>query len=193
VLRAAPLGLLIALACVVVSRATHFQPGYLYGLIGGWSFTVALEEREEGQGQFLTLGVVLFLALAAWFAFVPVAEAANHVHPSTGVLVADSILAAFFIGGIEGLLFGLTPLRFMPGHAVSRWSWAAWGVLAMAVSFVFVQVLLRPSDGYLGRSSSASVGVTVALFVAFGAASVAFWAWFRTHPDRATGDSPPPA
>ena len=99
------------------------------------------------------------------------------------MLVADAFLAAIFIGGIEGALFSLVPLRFLPGHHIVQWSRIAWAVLAFATAFLFVDVLLRPRAGYLGRSSTASAVVTYGLFALFGAASIAFWAWFRANPD----------
>jgi hypothetical protein len=184
-LKAVPSGLAVALVCVVVSRAVHFQPGYLYGLVGGFAFTVALAQRDEGQSEFLSFFVRLGVAVVAWIVFVPVARAANHLHPAFPVLVADSFFAALFIGGIEGALFALVPVRFLPGHRLAKWSRAAWIVTAAVTAFLFVNVLLRPENGYLGQSSTASAVVTYGLFGAFGVASVAFWWWFRTHPDPA--------
>ena len=172
-----------AFVCVVVSRAVHFQPGYLYGLIGGFSFAVALDHREEGQARFVGFAVGLAVAMAGWFAFVPISHSANHLHPGFAVLVGNAFLAAVFIGGIEGALFTLIPLQLLPGHHVIRWSRVAWAILAFATAFLFVDVLLRPQTGYLGKSSTASAFVTYALFAGFGAASVAFWGWFRLHPD----------
>jgi hypothetical protein len=187
---AVPAGLVIAFVGVVVSRSVHFQPGYLYGLVGGFSFIVALDQRDEGRSQFVAFVVRLLMAIVAWVLFVPVSHAANHLHPNVGVLVVDAFLAAVFIGGIEGALFSLVPLRFLPGHHVSRWSWTAWAVLAFATAFLFVDVLLRPQGGYLGRSSTASGLVTYGLFTLFGVASVAFWGWFRTHPDPEPSSEP---
>jgi len=184
-LRAVPIGLAVALVCVLVSRAVHFQPGYLYGLVGGFAFTVALARRDEGRSELLSFVVRLGVAVVAWIVFVPVSSAANHLHPAFPVLVADSFVAAVFIGGIEGALFALVPIRFLPGHKVAQWSWPAWIVTAAVTAFLFVNVLLRPENGYLGQSSTASAVVTYGLFGCFGVASVAFWWWFRTHPDPA--------
>jgi hypothetical protein len=49
VLRAIPAGLAIAVLSVVVSRLTHFEPGYLYGLVCGVAFAHKLKEAEEGH------------------------------------------------------------------------------------------------------------------------------------------------
>jgi hypothetical protein len=181
-LRAIPSALLIGVLCVVVSRVTHFEPGYLYGVLGGAVFAMSLERRSEGRAEVAVSVTALVVALAAWVVFDPVARAADGTDPSFLLLSADSFLAALFIGGIEGLLFGLIPLRFLPGYRVRSWSWAAWGVLTAVVLFTFVHVLLMPESGYLGRSTAASVRLSVALFIAFGIASGLFWLWFRLRP-----------
>jgi hypothetical protein len=123
-------------------------------------------------------------------AFEPVATAANGADPTLAVLVGDSLLGCLFIGGIEGLLFSLVPLRFLPGYRVRQWGWVPWGVLTLATTFVFVHVLLVPESGYLGRSTTVSATVTMALFGAFGLGSVLFWAWFRFRPDPAGSAGP---
>jgi hypothetical protein len=187
-LDAVPSGLVVAAMCVLVSRLTHFQPGYLYGLLGGFAFTVAMAEKDDGREEMAAIVVTLLVALVAWIAFIPVSTAANKLDPNFMVQLADALLAALFIGGIEGLLFGLIPLRFLPGHRLARWSWVAWTAAASVVTMIFVTVLLRPSSGYLGSSTTASVTVTYVLFGLFGAGSIAFWAWFRFRPDPAEPD-----
>jgi hypothetical protein len=124
----------------------------------------------------------LLVALGAWVGFEPVAHAANAAHPSLGVLVADSFLGCVFIGGIEGMLFSLIPLRFLPGHRVKQWGWVPWAVITALTLYVFVHVLLTPSSGYLGRSTSTTTNLTIVLFGAFGLLSLVFWAWFRLRP-----------
>jgi hypothetical protein len=193
-LRAIPSALLIAVVCVVVSRSVHFTPGYLYGVVGGAVFAVALDRKGEGRAEVGVLAVGLVVALGAWAAFVPVARLANADHPSFGVLTLDSFLAAMFIGGVEGLLFGMVPLRFLPGHRIKGWSWGAWVLATAVLLYLFVHVLLQPEAGYLGRSTAASVTVTLVLFGVFGVSSVLFWLWFRLRPTPAeeSGHEAPP-
>ena len=102
--------------------------------------------------------------------------------PSFLTLSLDSFFACLFIGGLEGLLFGLIPLRFLPGARIANWSWIAWGVLTAVVAYLFVHVLLMPETGYLGRSTAASVTTTIVLFAAFAVVSVLFWGYFRLRP-----------
>jgi hypothetical protein len=190
-LKAIPSALLVAAVCVLVSRLTHFEPGYLYGVLGGAVFAAALDRRTEGRAETAVLLTGFVLALAAWVGLGPVAHTADGPDPSFAVLGVDAVLASLFIGGLEGLLFGLVPLRFLPGSRVKAWSWPAWGVLMAIVLYVFVHVLLNPEAGYLGRSTTASVTVTLALFVAFAVVSALFWLWFRLRPgedeDEAAG------
>lgn len=190
-LRAIPSALLIGVLCVVVSRVTHFEPGYLYGVLGGAVFAASLERRSEGRAEVVVSAAALALALVAWVAFDPVAQAADGADPSFLLLSTDAFLAALFIGGIEGLLFGLIPLRFLPGFRVKGWSWIAWGVLTAVVLYTFVHVLLMPEAGYLGRSTAASVQLSVALLVAFGVASGVFWLWFRFRPTPGADEEQP--
>lgn len=192
VLHAIPSALLVAVVCVLISRLVKFQPGYLYGLVGGAAFVAALGRREEGRSEVAVIAAALALALVAWVVFGVVASQANDPHPAFGVLVADSLLAGLFIGGIEGLLFSLIPLRFLPGYRVKGWSWVVWIVLTAIVTFTFVNVLLRPASGYLGQSTQASVTLAGILFVAFGVSSVLFWLYFRLRPSTEQGSSPVP-
>jgi hypothetical protein len=180
--KSVPAGLAIGAVCVIVSRAVDFRPGYLYGLVGGIAFAAALDQRDTGRSELIGLGAGLGVAVVAWLGFVPVSDAAND-GGGFPIQVLDALLASLFIGGVEGALFSLIPVRFMPGHRIATFSWIAWIIAAGGAAFVFVHVLLRPENGYLGTSSTASIAVTYGLFAAFGLASIAFWAWFRYHPE----------
>ena len=52
----------------------------------------------------------------------------------------------------------------------------------VVVLYLFVHVLLMPESGYLGRSTAASVTVTLVLFAAFAVVSAGFWLYFRLRP-----------
>jgi hypothetical protein len=135
----------------------------------------------------------LLVAVLAWVAFAQVSAQVDSTGPSFVLLAADSFLAALFIGGLEGLLFGLVPLRFLPGARIKGWSWLAWAALMAVVLYAFVHVLLIPESGYLGRSTAASATVTVVLFAAFGLLSCAFWLYFRLRPEAPQTDERPGA
>ena len=179
-LHALPSGLIVAGACVLVSRLTDFQPGYLYGLIGGVVFARRLTSREEGHTVAVTSLVTLAVAVMAWVAWVPV-SAQSVVHPqSFGWAVASNFLAAVFVSGMVGLLIGLVPLRFLPGDKLATWHRGVWGAVFGLAALAVVEVMLRPNSTG-ARVTAPPFLTTAGLFVGFGAVSVAFWFYFKVR------------
>jgi hypothetical protein len=96
----------------------------------------------------------------------------------------ESCLGAIFLLGLESVVVGLLPMRFLDGARVKEWSGAAWAVLFTLGLFALVHVLLSPGSGYVGHSSGQVTVAVIVLYVVFGAISVAFWAYFRYRPER---------
>jgi len=95
-----------------------------------------------------------------------------------GWALLSNFLAAVFVSGMVGLVIGLVPLRFMPGEKLANWNRGAWGAVFGIASLAVIEIMLRPqSTG--ARPASVPFWTTVALFLAFGAASVLFWGYFR--------------
>jgi photosystem II stability/assembly factor-like uncharacterized protein len=179
-LRALPSALLIAAACVLVSRVTDFQPGYLYGLIGGVVFTGRLNAVQEGHEVAVASVGTLAASIGAWLLWVPVSSAAAADPSSFGLALVENFLAALFLSGMVGLVISLVPLRFLPGERVAQWHWGAWAVLFGVACLAMIDVMLRPQT----RPAHASIApfwTTLGLFLAFGVASVLFWAYFKVR------------
>lgn len=187
-LRALPLGLVIALACMLVSRLTGFQPGYLYGVIAGIVFREAVGSRERGHGVAVASLATLILAVGAWAAWTPVATSASHPHANAFVLTADTFLAGLFISGIVGTVVALVPLEFMPGSALARWHRGAWMAVFTVATFLLIQVMLHPA-ARARRIPDAPIVTTAVLFGVFGLLSVAFNRYFALRGRRSTGRS----
>ena len=182
-LRVFPAALIVAGVCVLVSRLAHFQPGYLYGLIGGFAFVRELDTRDEGRQTLTTTLALLTVAVGTWAAWTPLNNAVERGDASLGLTLADAALAAVFIAGVEGLLFGLLPLRFLSGEKLLRWSKPLWLAAYTLVVFVFLSIVVRPDGGPVTDSSTVTV---IILFVVFAVASATFWAYFRYRPTAAT-------
>ncbi len=182
-LRALPSGLVVAALCVLVSRAVNFQPGYLYGVIGGIAFAGALPSRDEGHLVALSSTVTLVVAVVAWLLWVPAATAARAPGAGFGTALWANVLSALFVGGLAGVVIGLVPLRFLPGEKLAAWHWGAWTATFAIALFGLVQIMLRPQSSS-AHVASVPLWTTVGLFLAFGTASVAFWAYFRTPTTR---------
>ena len=182
-IRALPATLLIAAMCVLVSRLTNFQPGYLYGLIVGFFFARHVTSDVEGKAEASAAGTSLVAAFVAWvvLAFL---RGNGSTDAFTNALL-QAATATVVVAGLENAVFAMLPLRFMPGGAVFTWNRKVWAVLIGLGIFGFAHVLLNPSSGagYLADTSRTSFLTMVVLLAAFGLASVLFWAWFRFRPD----------
>jgi hypothetical protein len=181
-LRAVAWTLPFAAFSVLISRAVGFLPGYLYGLVIGYAFIHEIEEREEGRGLAAGAWWMLGLALVAWFSLGAVRT--PGIEPTVPAQVAQSVFAAITVGGIEGIVFGLVPLRFLHGEAVFRWRRSRWAVLYGLGVFAFLWIILNPSNGFIGTSSQTELFTALALFIGFGLVSVLFWSYFRFRRPR---------
>jgi len=181
-LHALPSGLLVAGVCVLVSRLTGFQPGYLYGLIGGVAFAGSLTVREEGHATLVASAATLLVAVTAWLVWVPIHDVASRSQTAPGffVVLVENLLAAVFVGGLVGLVIGLVPLRFLPGEKLATWHRGVWALVFAISVFGLVQIMLRPQSA-AAHAASVPFWTTVGLFLAFGAASTAFWGYFRVR------------
>ena len=176
--------LVVAAACVLISRVVGFLPGYLYGLVFGYSFAVSIEPRQDGRAGALGAWWLLALAFVAWVTLGAVRI--PGVEDTVQGTIAASVLAAVVVAGIEGVVLSLVPLRFLPGELVLRWQRVRWVVLYAVGLFGFVFILLNPASGYVPQQASVPFVVALGLFAGFALASVLFWGWFRFRPRRDT-------
>jgi hypothetical protein len=177
-LRVLPWTLPIAAACVLVSRIADVHPGYVYGLLAGYTFEGEYSKRAEGRAAAISTAALFALSIVAWLAWTPVKAAAEQPGAGFGMLVLDAMLAMIFVVGLETMAFGLVPLRFLDGEKIVAWSRLVWGMLFAAGVFGLLHVLLNPRSGYLATARGGVVTL-ILLFAAFGTASFAMWAYFR--------------
>lgn len=191
---ALPGALVIGVACVVLSRAVHFQPGYFYGLVGGLALSRTLERDESGRLAANTVALLLTLSLASWLALMPVSAAAAENGRTAATIFIENVLAGIFWAALDSLVIAMLPLRLLEGAKIVGWSRAAWAALYAVTLLAFVHILLRPSTGYVSDTSVSPANVVIGLFVAFALFSFGFWAYFRFRPERrsnSVGGEPP--
>jgi hypothetical protein len=177
IVRVLPLTIVVALACVLVSRAASFQPGYLYGLIAGYAFSRPLSKRDAGLSVALTSVLIFLLSIGCWLVLPSVNDwlaGAPWLQ-----LLATTALAVVFIAGLESLLLELLPLRFLRGTQLWDWSKTIWLALFAVSGLAFVHILLHPGVNYLFEARGDAIAVAVFFFIAFGLLSISFWAYFR--------------
>ena len=179
--RVLPLTLVVGLVCVLISRLTNILPGYLYGVLLGFVFARELSRAEQGRANGLAAIALLVMAAISWIGL-------GMLGPDPTGIAATILATAFatmLVAGLEAVVFGLLPFRFLPGeplHATNRLFWAA---LLFIGAFGLFHVLINPTSGYLNSTAQTPLFTIVALFLAFGLLSVGFWAYFRNKPVEA--------
>jgi hypothetical protein len=184
-LKVLPGTLVVAVVCVAVSRLVHFLPGYFYGLIAAFAISRGLSKRETGLNTLLAAVITLIVAIGAWLAWIPIKDSALEPGAGAGLLVLDAVLVATFVAGLEAVVFGLIPMRFLPGEKIFTWNKPLWGIVFLIGVLGFVQVIVRSNA--TGTSQPNSLFTTVALFLVFGLVSVLFWGYFRLRKPKAPG------
>ena len=186
--RAALWTLGVAAVCVLVTRLTNVQPGYVYGIIGAFTFTVTLTIADRGRMAFRGGLILLGVGLAAWFIRVPFQPSAG-LPQDAGLVLLNKVLAGLFIGAVQGLVFGLVPLRFLTGATIQAWSVRRWlGLWAVGLA-LFIGVILYPVSSYEPNPSATGL-VTLAISVAlYGLIALVFWDFFRRRAGRAGSPS----
>jgi hypothetical protein len=177
-LRVLWLGLVVAAACVALSREANFRPGYAYGL-AATIVLISAHIRDDAENVAKTAAVAWMLALsvAAWIAWWPVDVLYTSGHRGW-LSFFDVVLPELFVMGIQTSLFALVPLKFLPGGNVSRRSWGVWAVMEGIAAVAFVGVVLNPHTHAVETSRTGGWVGALVIFVLFGLASLLFWAYF---------------
>ncbi|HTC71200.1 MAG TPA: FGLLP motif-containing membrane protein, partial [Acidothermaceae bacterium] len=179
---ALPAGLAIAALCVILSRVSDFQPGYLYGVVCGVAFAGTLKKNESGHlvalGHLATIGI----AVIAWFVWVPVNHAAQHHTGVFPLVILDDLLASLFVGGLVGSVINLIPVRFMPGHTLASWHRGAWMAVFGVAAFGMTLIVVFPSRH--NHAGHAPLITIIVLFVLFGGGSLVFREYFSRREKR---------
>ena len=168
----------LAAICVLISRIADLQPGYMYGIIGTFTFVALLNVADEGRMEALGALALLVLALVVWFLRIPFQPAPGV--PATGIdLTINLGLVGIFVVAVEGLVFGLVPLSFLPGQKIWAWSRWRWLLLWGAGLALFIHVLVYPVTVAQPNPSPSSLTTTLGSVAIYGAMAVGFWLYFR--------------
>lgn len=175
-----PAAMGIAVGCVIFSRLVGFQPGYLYGFVGGMAFLSGAEPDDDKMGRLMLLSglALLGVSLVAWFLAVPLTAAAGG-GGAFMLEIARGACVGIFVAGLEGLLFGLIPLSFMDGEKIFRWNKWIWLASFGTVAFLFWHVLLNKNSKYLAAFADKNVKIMAGLVVLYCLATLGTYVYFR--------------
>ncbi len=179
---ALPAGLLIGLLCVLISRLSHFEPGYLYGVICILAFArqSELETRDEGRLASVAIVTLVLLALLAWLALLPLHTGSGVIVPWWRVVLED-LAGTLFVTALVAGVIGSLPLSFLPGGRVFAWRKSVWLVITFFSVFVLFQSMVNP---HATTEGSGSIVTTTVLFALFSACSIWMYAHFRRRKDQ---------
>jgi hypothetical protein len=177
--RALPAGLAIAAACVLLSRLSGFQPGYLYGVVAGVVLGRSIGKREQAHLIVMTTLAVIAASVVAWIAWAGINGSAQEPGANDALVLLDDALAAMFVAGLVGSVISMLPLRFLPGDVLKSWNSRIWAAVFTISLFGLIQVMLRPHATDEGPSHSPLV-TTLTLFALFAAGTVVF-RWHFVH------------
>jgi hypothetical protein len=178
--RALPGTLGVGVVCVLLTRFTDFHPGYLYGLIVTFTAAREVSVAVEGKAMATAAASTFVLAVVAWFALWWLeGQIPADGEPGLAFIALQTGLVMALVAGIEMTVFGMLPLRFLPGAEVFRWDRRAWAVLFGAGLVGFIYVLVNPRSGYLADSARTPLLTIILCLLGFGLFSIAFWAYFR--------------
>ena len=171
-----PYGLILTVVGVVVSRALHFSPGFLIGLILG----LTIQERSTATYAWRTIvlrtSIVLTMAVAAWIGYSTLTLGGNEGGTFGSALLVET-LVAITTEGVVALLVELLPLRFLEGQRVYDHSRALWGIFYFLTLVVFVLAVV-PWEGNWDALHG-SLWIWIVVLAAFAAVCVGVYIYFR--------------
>ena len=171
-----PLGLLLTLLGVIISRALDFSPGFLIGLVLGLTIAGKSAAAHAWKAVLIRSSIVIGLALIAWLSFsaFPAGEGEHATFWSELML---EILVAVATEGIVALLVELLPLHLLEGERLYKKSRVLWAAIYLAVITIFI-VAVVPWEGNWEALGS-SLWSWIFVVVGFGAVCVAIYLYFR--------------
>ncbi|HEU0206261.1 MAG TPA: hypothetical protein VFQ74_06180 [Pseudolysinimonas sp.] len=170
-----PLGLILTVVGVVVSRLLDFSPGFLIGLVLGLVISEKHLAQQAWRAVLLRASILLGLALLAWVAF-SLFDAKQEGGTFASELAIET-LVAITTEAVVGLLVELLPLRLLEGEKLYEKSKLLWGGLYLLAVFIFV-VAVVPWEGNWAELGS-SLWTWIGIVVGFGIVATGIYLYFR--------------
>ena len=173
VLRVHPVGVVVALVSVVITRITGLNPGIVLGFIAG-AIIISNTAEHDGPIIFVPMVSTLLLCVIGLAVLDPIREltAESDLWLAT---VPETVTVAIIVGGIEGLLFSLLPITFMDGKKVWDWNRPAWFVIAVPTTFIFIAAFFNQTKSFIGAAGEAGMRDLFLVALFFVALAAAFW------------------
>jgi hypothetical protein len=171
-----PYGLILTIVGVIISRALHFSPGFLIGLILGLTIQGKSAAGFAWRTVVLRSSIVLLMAIAAWIGYSTLTLGGNEGGTFWSALLIET-LVAITTEGVVALLVELLPLRFLEGERVYAHSRVLWGIFYLVTLVVFVLAVV-PWEGNWDALHG-SLWIWIIVLAAFAAVCIGIYVYFR--------------
>jgi hypothetical protein len=171
-----PYGLILTIVGVIISRALHFSPGFLIGLILGLTIQGKSAAGFAWRTVVLRSSIVLIMAIAAWIGYSTLTLGGNEGGTFWSALIVET-LVAITTEGVVALLVELLPLRFLEGERVYAHSRVLWGIFYVLTVVVFVLAVV-PWEGNWDALHG-SLWIWIVVLAIFAAICVGIYIYFR--------------
>lgn len=175
-----PIGVLVAVVAVVLTRLTGFQPGIMYGFVAANAVIrpARLTDEQEGQKALFSSVALLSLCAVAWALIGPLR---NFAEDEGGFWAAlpEGIAVGIFVAGLEGLFFQMIPIEFLDGRKLWKWNKAAWGAISLISGFLFWEALINDDQQSISAVGQTKTVVALTVVLCCLAATISLWLFFK--------------
>ena len=192
--------LLVAAACVVISRLIGFVPGFLFGLPAGFAVLGTLEgaKRRDGMLALVALIAPLAAGLVAWILAIPADLALRGLAASltntalfnglmtiVGALQAGFLLV-FFVA-LWQTFFELFPIAGLNGWTLFTRGRIVWFLAFLGTAFLTTHILINPNATILEAPKNSMLLLIVVTLAIYSAVAVGTWLLFNAGRLRGEG------
>jgi hypothetical protein len=168
-----PLGIILAVLGVVLSRLLEFSPGFLIGLLLGIALVGTVSRRDEVRTTLTRSGIVFGFAIVAWLVYSLTSGA--MVDQSFGSNLFLETLVAVTTEGLTALLIGLLPFKYLEGESIWNFSKPLWFGVWLFIAAIFALIVV-PNNFAEVNGSLWVWGIVVA---AFAVVAIGLYVYFR--------------
>lgn len=183
ILEVQPLGLILGIIGIIVTRLLDFSPGIMIGLVVGLALAGSVEGRDHARAVATFSTAVLGISVLAWVGYSVLLGMLGGAPSGFVDALALDTLAAIPAEGLGALLVGLLPLRGLDGAEVWSHSKLGWAAL-YGISLTAFWLIIVADDGNWGELGSSVAGWGTVLIV-FALVAVGVYLYFRWSDRRA--------
>ena len=178
--RVFPIGTVVAVFAVILTRATGFQPGLMYGFVAANAIIqpAKLTEDQEGKKAMWSSFALLAICAAAWLLVGPL-RTVSEDHSSFWAALPEGIAVGVFVAGLEGLFFQMIPIEFLDGRKLFDWNKPIWLAISLVSGFFFFEAIINDDQQAVSAVGQTRTIITFVVVLCCLAATIGFWLFMR--------------